>query len=263
MWSNRHPSRPDGSGRRVVSRVLRSLGAGTAGYNVPVSERSWYLVGRAAGVLLRAWRLTVRVEARNWDVRKPPYVLALWHGRVIGSIMDNYDCGCVTMASRSSDGAIAAGIVEQLGLVAARGSSSKGGREALSEMEDRIRAGVPFGALTVDGPRGPWRQVKPGVIALARRLEVPLIPITFSCRHTWVLRSWDRMVLPKPFSKVVVDHGEPFTPERLTGDTAEVSRRVAEALDGLTARLDREVVGRELWPVRAEVAGPPAVPRGS
>ncbi len=239
------------------------MSVGAAGYNGRVSERSWYLVGRAAGVLLRAWRLTVRVEGRNWHVRKPPYVLALWHGRVIGSIMDNYDCGGVTMASRSSDGAIAAGIVEQLGLIAARGSSSKGGREALSEMEDRIRGGVPFGALTVDGPRGPWRQVKPGVIALARRLEVPLIPITFSCRHTWVLRSWDRMVLPKPFSRVVVDHGEPFTPDRLAGDTTEVSRRVAEALDTLTARLDREVVGQELWPSRPEVVGPPTAASGS
>ncbi len=201
-------------------------------------------------MLLRAWRMTVRVEARNRSVLKPPYVLALWHGRVIGSIMDNYDCGCVTMASRSSDGALAAGIVEQLGLVAARGSSSRGGKEALSEMEEFVRAGIPFAARTVDGPRGPWREVKPGVLALARRLEVPLIPITFSCRHTWVLGSWDRMVLPKPFSRVVVAYGEAFTPEELAGDTATVLRSVAGALDALTAALDRDVAGRVLWPGR-------------
>ncbi len=201
-------------------------------------------------MLLRAWRLMVRVEARNRSVLRPPYVLAVWHGRVIGSIMDNFDCGCVTMASRSSDGALAAGIVEQLGLVAARGSSSRRGREALSEMEDHVRAGVPFGALTVDGPRGPWREVKPGVIALARRLAVPLIPITFSSRRTWVLHSWDRMVLPRPFSRVVVAYGEPWSPERLAWDTPQVLRGVAEALDELTASLDRDVAGRELWPAR-------------
>jgi len=214
-----------------------------------VGERTWYLAGRGAGLLLRAWRLTVRVEARNREVLKPPYVLALWHGRVIGDLMDNYGCGCVTMASRSNDGALAAGIVEQLGIVAARGSSSRGGREALFEMEDMIRGGaVPFGALTVDGPRGPWREVKPGVIALARRLRAPLIPITFSCRRAWVLRSWDRMVLPKPFTKVVVAYGEPWRPERLAGESAEVLRGVADAMNALTAWLDREVAGRELWP---------------
>jgi lysophospholipid acyltransferase (LPLAT)-like uncharacterized protein len=215
-----------------------------------MGERGWYLAGRTVGALLRTWRLTVRVQSRNGGVRKPPYVLALWHGRVIGSIMDNYDCGCVTMASRSSDGALAAGIVEQLGITAARGSSSRGGREALTEMEDMVRSGVPFAALTVDGPRGPWREVKPGVLALARRLSVPLIPITFSCRRTWVLRSWDRMVLPKPFSRVVVGYGDPFPPERLAGETHAVLGEIAAAIDGLTAALDREVAGRELWSPR-------------
>lgn len=214
-----------------------------------MGERSWYLAGRAVGLLLRAWRLTVRLEARNREVLTPPYVLALWHGRLMGSLMDNYGSGCVTMTSRSNDGELAAGIAEQFGIVAARGSSSRGGREALSEMEDLVRGGVvPFGALTVDGPRGPWREVKPGVIALARRLGVPLIPITFSCRRAWVLRSWDRMVLPKPFTKVIVAYGEPWPPERLAGESAEVLIGVAGAINSLTASLDREVAGREFWP---------------
>ncbi|OFV81845.1 MAG: hypothetical protein A2Y78_02025 [Acidobacteria bacterium RBG_13_68_16] len=214
-----------------------------------MGERTWYPAGRAVGLLLRAWRLTVRVEARNREVLTSPYVLALWHGRMIGSLMDNFDTGCVAMVSRSNDGALAAGIAEQLGIVAARGSSSRGGREALSEMEDMMRGGaVPFGALTVDGPRGPWREVKPGVIALARRLRAPLIPITFSCRRAWVLRSWDRMVLPRPFAKVVVAYGEPWPPERLAGESTDVLRGVAQAINALTASLDREVAGRELWP---------------
>jgi lysophospholipid acyltransferase (LPLAT)-like uncharacterized protein len=217
---------------------------------VPVGERSSYLAGRAVGLLLRAWRATIRVEARNRGVRKPPFVLALWHGRVIGSIMDNFDCGCVTMASRSNDGALAAGIVEQLGITAARGSSSRGGKAALVEMEEMVRGSVPFAALTVDGPRGPWREVKPGILALARKLSVPLIPITFSCRRAWVLHSWDHMVLPKPFSTVVVAYGEPWAPERLAGETSTVLRDIAAAIDALTARLDRDVAGRELWPSR-------------
>lgn len=214
-----------------------------------MGERSWYVAGRTAGLMLRLWRTTVRVESRNSGVRKPPYVLALWHGRVIPNMMDNFDCGCVAMVSRSNDGALAAGIAEQLGIVAARGSSSRGGREALTEMEDLVKGGaVPFGALTVDGPRGPWRQVKPGIVTLARRLQVPLIPITSSCRRAWVLRSWDRMVLPKPFSKVVVAYGEPWSPERLAGPLPTVLSGIAADMNALTAALDREVAGRELWP---------------
>jgi hypothetical protein len=214
-----------------------------------VGERRWYLAGRAAGLLLRFWRLTVRVENRNSTVRKPPYVLALWHGRVIPNMMDNYDCRAVTMASRSNDGALAAGIVHQLGLVATRGSTSRAGRAALEEMEETVRGGqAPFAALTVDGPRGPWREVKAGIVTLARRLQVPLIPITSSCRRAWVLRSWDHMVLPKPFTTVVVAYGEPWSPERLSGPLPEVLSGVTADLNALTASLDREVAGRELWP---------------
>jgi lysophospholipid acyltransferase (LPLAT)-like uncharacterized protein len=164
-------------------------------------------------------------------------------------MMDNYDCRAVTMASRSNDGALAAGIVHQLGLVATRGSTSRAGRAALEEMEETVRSGgAPFAALTVDGPRGPWREVKAGVVTLARRLQVPIIPITSSCRRAWVLRSWDHMVLPKPFTKVVVAYGEPWSPERLAGPLPDVLSGVAADLNALTASLDREVAGRELWP---------------
>lgn len=199
--------------------------------------------------MLRLWRTTVRVENRNSGVRRAPYVLALWHGRVIPNMMDNYDCGAVTMASRSNDGALAAGIVDQLGLIPTRGSTSRSGKQALEEMEEIVRRGeAPFAALTVDGPRGPWRQVKAGIVTLARRLQVPLIPITSSCRRAWVLRSWDRMVLPKPFSKVVVAYGEPWSPERLAGPLPAVLSGIADDMNALTAALDREVAGRELWP---------------
>jgi len=214
-----------------------------------VGERSWYVAGRTAGLMLRLWRTMIRVENRNSGVRRAPYVLALWHGRVIPNMMDNYDCGSVTMASRSNDGALAAGIVDQLGLIATRGSTSRSGKQALEEMEEKVRSGeAPFAALTVDGPRGPWRKVKVGIVTLARRLQVPLIPMTSSCRRAWVLRSWDHMVLPKPFTKVVVAYGEPWSPERLSGPLPAVLSGIEADMNALTAALDREVAGRELWP---------------
>jgi lysophospholipid acyltransferase (LPLAT)-like uncharacterized protein len=216
--------------------------------NVAVGERSWYLTGRAAGLVLRLWRRTIRVEARNREILKPPVVVAVWHGRMIGTLMNNFDCGCVTMTSRSKDGALAAGAADGLGLKATRGSGSRGGREALDEMEEMVRAGYPFAALTVDGPRGPWRRVKPGSVVLARRLGVPILGATFSGTRPLILRSWDRMVLPRPFSRIVVAYVGPWSSDVPVDSIDAVAEQVGRQLDSLTAELDRELTGAELWP---------------
>ena len=213
-----------------------------------MGERSWYWSGRGIALLVRLWRLTVRLEVRGRESLRAPYILALWHGRIVGSLMDNFDRGAVAMASRSNDGALAAGILEGLGVRAARGSSSHGGREALDEMEEMVRGGTPFAALTVDGPRGPWRALKPGVVTLARNLGLPLYAVTFSCPRPRLLRTWDRMVLPRPFSRTVVKYSGPWTPADLEGDLRAVARRVGREMDAQTAALDREVAGGELWP---------------
>jgi lysophospholipid acyltransferase (LPLAT)-like uncharacterized protein len=222
--------------------------AGERGTMRAVGERTSYLVGNLLGLSIWPWRATVRLESRNHEVVGQPCVLAFWHGRLMGVVMDNLGCRAVSMASLSSDGAVAAGALNAVGLQSARGSSSAGGREALREVERIMAESAPFAGLTVDGPKGPWRQVKPGVVLLARRLGVPLVPASFSCRRPKLLSSWDRMVLPKPFTRVVVAYGEPWGPERLAGPSREVVVGVAQALDALGDRLDRELVGRPLWP---------------
>lgn len=211
-----------------------------------------YRLGRAAAVVLRVLGRTLRFEARGREGLPPSYVLVLWHGRAMGSTIYNRDSGCVTMSSQSRDGSLGAGIVEGLGLVATRGSSSRGGREGFVAMERALKAGAPFAALTVDGPRGPWRRVKPGALLLARRAGLPVVPITFSCDRFVLLRGWDRGLIPMPFARVVVAYGEPIH-VRSPGSSAETAERVGAALDELTMQLDRRVLGRELWPPRASL----------
>ena len=111
-----------------------------------------------------------------------------------------------------------------------------------------MRAGAPFAALTVDGPRGPWRTVKPGVVALARHLDLPIVTVTFSCVRPRILRSWDRMVVPKPFSRVVVDFAGPWGAAELGSNLRDAARRIGRELEAQTAKLDREVAGGGLWP---------------
>ncbi len=208
----------------------------------------WYGAGLTLGTLIRLWRLTLRIEGRNRSVLDRPAVLAFWHGRILGLLMDRLGCGAVAMASRSGDGALAAGALVATGVRVARGSPAKGGGEALAEMADIVTAGAPFAALTVDGPRGPWRRVKPGTVALARRLGVPVVPGTFSCRHAHILRSWDRAVLPRPFTRVVAVYGDPIPVEQLPPDMDEAVALIGGRIDEMTRELDLEVAGRELWP---------------
>lgn len=215
-----------------------------------MSERAYYLGGRFLAVAIRVWRHTLRVEARQRKVLGEPCILAVWHGRLMGVLMDQIASGLVTMASQSSDGALATGAVEGLGMRVARGSTSKGGREALATMGRDLGSGVARAALTVDGPRGPWRQVHPGVVVLARRLRLPVVPATFSCRRAKVLSSWDRMVLPRPFTRMVVAYGEPWPPERLREAGRNAADELATAIDRLTEDLDTELLGSPLWPAR-------------
>lgn len=214
-----------------------------------VHEAGWFRTGYCLGLLLRAWRRTVRLEIRRAAKLPESWLLALWHGRIVGVLFERMWTSTVAMASRSADGALAAGALAAVGIRAARGSTGKGGAQALSEMESLVRSGVvQVPALTVDGPRGPWRQVKAGAVTLASRLGIPIVPASFSCRHVWRLRSWDSMLLPKPFSRVVVVFGAPIPPQQLPGDGEEAAREVSRIMVALDRELDLEVAGREWWP---------------
>lgn len=215
-----------------------------------MGNRSSYALGYTLGLSLWVWRPTLRIEVRGAANFKRPCVLAFWHGRLLGVLMSNLGSQAVSMASRSRDGALAAGALVAAGIRVTRGSGSRGGREALRDMRAAVGGGAPFAGLTVDGPRGPWREVQPGVVMLARWLELPVVPATFSASRSRVLRSWDRLVLPRPFSRMVVAYGEPMEGAALEGKLDAAAERVRDRLETLTSALDRDVAGSDLWPAR-------------
>ncbi|HXM79727.1 MAG TPA: lysophospholipid acyltransferase family protein [Thermoanaerobaculia bacterium] len=199
-------------------------------------------LSRLLGGLLSVYRATLRVRflhrERYGELRDRgvPILFALWHGRMFLSIQVHRGEGIVTMASQSKDGEIIALWLERNGYRAARGSSSRGGGPALREMVRAIRSGR-HAALTVDGPRGPARVVQAGVVELARLTGAWILPISFSSARPRFLRSWDRYLLPLPFSRNVVAYGEPFPIPRETAPE-EAQRRIAEALDETTRAAD-------------------------
>jgi hypothetical protein len=143
------------------------------------------------------------------------------------------------MASRSKDGEIIALWLARNGYVAARGSTTRGGGTALMEMLVEMRTGRP-GALTVDGPKGPPRVVQPGILRLVRETGAWILPISGASSRPRFLQSWDRFLVPGPFSRNVVTYGEPFDLPASMSDE-EASRRLAEALDAATRAADEAV----------------------
>jgi lysophospholipid acyltransferase (LPLAT)-like uncharacterized protein len=208
------------------------------------------LAGEFLGLVFVGWRRSLRAEIRGLERldEHPRAVLATWHGRMQCPIFSIANRGVLTMASRSADGEIAARAVARLGLVPARGSAWKGGAEAYELIRTWLEEGRgEMVGLTVDGPRGPIAQAKRGAIELARTLAMPLIPTSFSSRPFWRLRSWDHMIIAPPFSRVLVEFGEPLW---VAADQRPAAARAAlkDRLDEMTERLDVELHGRSLWP---------------
>lgn len=119
--------------------------------------------------------------------------------------------GVAIMTSLSRDGELQAGILKKFGYKTVRGSSSRGGAEALINMIEIIRRDKGSAAFAVDGPRGPFEKVKPGIIYLAMKTGRPIIPmrVLYSSART-LEDAWDKYKVPLPFSSATIIYGEPF-----------------------------------------------------
>ena len=135
--------------------------------------------------------------------------MAFWHGRILPATYFFRRRGIVVITSENFDGEWIAGIIERFGYGTARGSTSRGGRQALLQLTRDMAAGKPAG-FTVDGPRGPARVAQPGAVWLAKATGNPVLPFHLEASRHWTLNSWDRTQIPKPFATVALAVGEPF-----------------------------------------------------
>jgi lysophospholipid acyltransferase (LPLAT)-like uncharacterized protein len=170
----------------------------------------------AAGFrLLQIWARTLRYEIddRSKSLSTPVtenYIGALWHNRLllISYILKRFaphrpGAGLI---SASRDGDLIAPLVDRFGFQVVRGSSSRMGATAMLELVGVLAAGRDV-LLTPDGPRGPVYELGPGIILLAQKSGAPIQPINMEFSSCWRLNSWDRFVLPRPFSTVRVVFG--------------------------------------------------------
>jgi hypothetical protein len=204
----------------------------------------WVAPGaRLGAALLAAWGSTWRIEYGpgvqpiRAEIRAGRRcIFALWHARMLPLIWTHRGLGAAVLISRHRDGEIVARLVERLGYRAARGSSTRGGEAGTLEMLS-LAAGGRLLAVTPDGPRGPARHAKPGVVLLASWTGLPVVPAASASSSTRVLRSWDHFRLPLPFARVVVAYGDPISVPRDLPETAVETwrQRIEAGLESVTA----------------------------
>ena len=176
------------------------------------------LIIRSAGValywLIKVIGATLKFEIKGWENfdETKPQILCFWHNRIpIATYFWRYR-KIIVMSSQSFDSEYIARFIQRFGYGAAKGSSTRGGKAALIQMIRAVREGKSA-AFTVDGPRGPVYEAKPGAILLAAKSNALIVPFSISLNRYWQLRSWDKIQIPKPFARAVVVIGKPISVE--------------------------------------------------
>ena len=165
-----------------------------------------------------------------------PGIFPFWHRCVLPATWLYRNQHPAVMTSQSRDGEFIARVIQRFGFVPVRGSSSRGGQRALLEMNQLLKEGHAV-AFTIDGPRGPRGVAKKGPVLLARMSGEAITAFYVAVERAWVLNTWDRLVIPKPFSRIYVRFAKKiFVPP--DADDAAMERYHAEmqaALDRITA----------------------------
>ena len=192
---------------------------------------------------------TSRLVRVNWHILEryhregQPYLMGLWHNDILTGTYYLGRYRYPGMVSRSRDGEDIAWVIERFGFETLRGSTAAGASAVLRQALRRLHDGRPV-IVTPDGPRGPRYALKPGIVGLARKTGVPIVPVCFSALRRWETHSWDRMRLIKPFTRVVLMVGEPIAldpagdeeAQRVQVETAmRTLVRTAEAFSGAAA----------------------------
>lgn len=156
-----------------------------------------------------SWKIDGQHHLDALHHAKQPYVLAVWHGRILPGLGWLRHRGLVALASENFDGEWISRVLERYGFTMVRGSTSRGSVRALVRLAGVMRNGRST-VITVDGPRGPARQAQPGAVWLAQHTHAPIVPFHLEASRAWTLGSWDASQVPKPFARVNISIGPPL-----------------------------------------------------
>ena len=189
------------------------------------------------------WRVENEEIARDLVERRTPFIACFWHGRML---MIPYAPRMKILISQHRDGTFISRALGYLGIGTIAGSTTRGGTTALRGIIRVLNAGEYVG-ITPDGPRGPREKVTSGTIAAARLSGAVLLPVTYGAKRRKVLESWDRFVIPFPFTRGIVEVGQPIRVSDSSDESLiEAARKELEdALTAITASVDRKLGAQE------------------
>ena len=201
-----------------------------------------FLAGNIFSLILRFMAKSLRLKTKGEWIIGHPCIYALWHNRQLISISVHRDHGLCTIASASRDGDYITAILEKLGYQAARGSTDTNGdnyKKSLSAARSLLRflkQGKSI-AITVDGPLGPKYSVQEGAIFLARITGCPIVPIASAASISIKLKTWDRLEIPMPFSRIKAVFGKPYRISK-NADQKEEAQILQKKLLDLTEKAE-------------------------
>jgi lysophospholipid acyltransferase (LPLAT)-like uncharacterized protein len=186
------------------------------------------IAAAVVGLIGRTLRMTITFEEGSMPGLHAisPGIYPFWHRCVLPATWLFRNEGIGVLTSLSRDGEYIARVIRRFGFVPVRGSSSRGGQRGLREMEAMVKAGGAA-AFTIDGPRGPRYVAKKGPVMLARLTGIPITAFYVAVEKRWVLKTWDTMVIPKPFSRAYVRVAK-YINVPLDADDAALDRHHAE-----------------------------------
>ena len=231
------------------------------------------LIGKTIGFYMLVvgwtthWRSVNRAVPERFWAEGGGLIACIWHGRfmLVHTLwkFDGKAQPAKFLISASREGGVVIHASRTVGAdvirgSAAKGAKRKGGFEALREMKRHVDEGGIIG-LTPDGPRGPRMRAKMGPIQLAKLSGAPLLPLVWSTKHRFVMRSWDRFVLPLPFGPGALVWGNPISVPRDADDAAmEAARAALEAeMLRITAEADRLAGAPSMEPEAAPARAAP------
>ncbi len=202
-------------GQRIVLSIIVAAG---------------YSVIRLLGATLRV--CISHEEGAQQAIDERPVILTFWHACQIPATYAYRNFGVRVMSSTSFDGEYMGRIIGKFGFVAVKGSSSRNAVRALLGLRRALNQGWAV-AFTLDGPRGPRYKVKPGPVALARSTGVPMSAFHMAVDRAWVLNTWDGLIIPKPFSRVLLRFGKllPVPKDATDADLERYQQELQDALD--------------------------------
>jgi hypothetical protein len=206
-----------------------------------------HLADWAFYLLIKFIGKTIRYETEGWEnfeqierSGKIP-IYCFWHNQIFAGTYFFRNRGIVVITSQSFDGEYIARFIQRFGYGAVRGSSTRGGVGALVEMIRLMKKGLPMG-FTVDGPRGPKYVAKTGAVLLAKKTGNPLMPFVVETEKFWTIKSWDRLRIPKPFTRARVFIAEPVYVASDAAETEIENKRLE-----LQRKLDGAVELAKQW----------------